>query len=128
VLWNALRYGGIVLFLAGGTCLPWPVVNPASITTLFPSLAALGLLVNFGIMAMTIGAACFAASFLISKPMPVLLIRCPVTDRAVSTGFTMDRRSFDSSPVSNNPLTCTACKKQHVWSKADVLPESFKQH
>jgi hypothetical protein len=127
VLRNALRYGGAVLFLAGTICLPWPVVSPAAITTIFPSLAAQGFLVNYGITAMTIGAAFFAASFLIRKPMPLLLIRCPVADRAVSIGFAMDKKLFASSSLSNQSVTCTVCKKQHIWSKADVLPESFNQ-
>jgi hypothetical protein len=62
---NALRILGILVFFAGSTCMPIPVANPQSTTSLFPALAASGLLVRYGIAGMLIGALLFGCSFLI---------------------------------------------------------------
>jgi uncharacterized protein YjeT (DUF2065 family) len=66
LLKNALRGAGMAVFVVGLTCLPGPpVTNPEATTSLFPWLAASGLLVRYGIAAMLIGALLFGSSFLV---------------------------------------------------------------
>jgi hypothetical protein len=62
---NTLRCVGIAVFFAGLTCMPIPVTNPEATTSLFPWLAASGLLIRFGIVALVSGALLFGSSFLI---------------------------------------------------------------
>ena len=54
--------------------------------------------------------------------MEKLMIRCPITGRAVSTGMIMGRSVFDRQPLSRNLLVCPACRQPHTWGKKDVLP------
>jgi hypothetical protein len=60
-----LRGGGIALFVIGLTCMPGPLVNPKATTSLFPVLAAGGLLIRYGAVMMVTGALLFGSSFLI---------------------------------------------------------------
>ena len=62
---NTVRGVGIAVFAIGLTCMPRPLVNPKAVTTLFPPLAAAGMLVRVGIFTMALGAMLFAVSFLI---------------------------------------------------------------
>ena len=47
-------------------------------------------------------------------------IKCPVTGKWVSTGFDMDRISFEGSDLSNNSVGCPACGGMHTWDKKDA--------
>jgi hypothetical protein len=60
---NGLRLVGVVMFLAGTLCMPFPVTNPEAATSIFPALAMSGSLVTVGFWAMAIGAIVFALSF-----------------------------------------------------------------
>jgi hypothetical protein len=60
-----LRGSGIAIFVIGLTCMPGPLVNPKATTSLFPVLAAGGLLMRYGAVMMGIGALLFGSSFLI---------------------------------------------------------------
>lgn len=65
---NALRLVGFVLIMAGFLCMPFPVTNPKAMTSIFPWLAASGLLVRIGAWTMAIGAIVFALSFTLRSP------------------------------------------------------------
>ena len=65
---NVLRYVGVGLFVAGSTCMPFPVTNPEAITSVFPWLAMTGSLVKYGAVAMVAGAVLFALSFALRSP------------------------------------------------------------
>ena len=60
---SALRFVGFCLFVAGFLCMPFPVTNPKAMTSIFPWLAASGVLVRIGLWTMAIGAIVFALSF-----------------------------------------------------------------
>jgi len=62
---NVMRGVGIAVFAMGLSCMPVPLVNPKAVTSLFPPLAAAGMLVRIGIFTMTLGALLFGISFLI---------------------------------------------------------------
>jgi hypothetical protein len=65
---SALRIIGFGLILVGFLCMPFPVTNPEAMASIFPWLAASGLLVRTGAWAMAIGAIVFAASFAFRSP------------------------------------------------------------
>jgi hypothetical protein len=54
--------------------------------------------------------------------MGMLFIKCPKTAKPVATGIAMDKKSFESSTLSQNSTSCPHCNGTHVWNKADVLP------
>ena len=56
--------------------------------------------------------------------MPILMIKCPTTGKAVSTGVAIDAKSFQNptNQFINNTVGCPACGQRHIWSKSDVLP------
>jgi hypothetical protein len=58
--------------------------------------------------------------------MPRVMIKCPNTNKLVSTGFFMDKSSFDSSVLTNNSILCPACGKKHTWSKSEAVLENIK--
>jgi hypothetical protein len=50
--------------------------------------------------------------------MGVLMIQCPSTGRAVSTGIEM--LAIEQLPTVTAKATCPACGKVHEWTKDDV--------
>jgi hypothetical protein len=54
--------------------------------------------------------------------MPMLLIKCPVTGKMISTGFSMDKGSFENPTniMSNNSVRCPHCGQMHTWDKKDA--------
>jgi endogenous inhibitor of DNA gyrase (YacG/DUF329 family) len=54
--------------------------------------------------------------------MAMLMIKCPATGKPTPTGVAMDKKSFETSVLTNNTTTCPHCKGAHMWSKKDVLP------
>ncbi len=57
--------------------------------------------------------------------MPMLLIKCPTTQKLIPTGMAFDKGSFESATLSNNQMRCSACNQLHVWNKQDVVPETW---
>jgi endogenous inhibitor of DNA gyrase (YacG/DUF329 family) len=55
--------------------------------------------------------------------MSTVMIKCPETGKAVSTGFAMDKRTFENATMSNNSVHCPACGKDHTWEKKDAWLE-----
>jgi hypothetical protein len=57
-------------------------------------------------------------------PSPLrVMIRCPVTGRAVPTGLTADPASWKARPIGVNRVACPECKQVHAWSKSDASLE-----
>ena len=54
--------------------------------------------------------------------LPVM-IRCPVTGRAIATGLTADPKSWKDRPIGLNRVSCPDCKQIHAWSKSDAYLE-----
>ena len=52
--------------------------------------------------------------------MSLILIKCPDTGRAVSTGIEMDRDTFESLPKVGARTKCSACGGTHTWTKDDA--------
>jgi hypothetical protein len=52
--------------------------------------------------------------------MSVLLIRCPKTKVAISTGIKTDMSSFNSSPVFFGCTHCPVCGVNHDWFAGDA--------
>jgi predicted RNA-binding Zn-ribbon protein involved in translation (DUF1610 family) len=50
----------------------------------------------------------------------VILIKCPATARAVSTGIEIDRETFNVLPDVGVETKCPACGGKHVWRKGDA--------
>lgn len=47
--------------------------------------------------------------------MGMMMIKCPQTDRAISTGIKADPDSFRSSAVFFGRTSCTLCGSNHEW-------------
>jgi hypothetical protein len=47
--------------------------------------------------------------------MGIVMIRCPETRRAVSTGIQTDRAIFHSTPVFFSRTHCSLCRTTHEW-------------
>jgi len=55
--------------------------------------------------------------------MGQIMIHCPVTKRAISTGFHADRNSFARMPVFIARAQCPHCKAQHEWFAREAWVE-----
>jgi hypothetical protein len=56
--------------------------------------------------------------------MGQLMITCPVTGKPLSTGFAMDRKTFEdpSNEFEDNTIgPCPHCGQSHTWSKKDAF-------
>jgi hypothetical protein len=49
-----------------------------------------------------------------------VMIRCPMTGRAIPTGLTADPATWHSRPIGLNRVSCPECKQAHAWSKPDA--------
>jgi hypothetical protein len=52
--------------------------------------------------------------------MGIVMIRCPETRRAISTGIQADRETFHATPVFFSRTFCPLCAKQHEWFAKDA--------
>lgn len=52
--------------------------------------------------------------------MGIVMIRCPATGRAISTGIEADALSFNRTPVFIAHTWCPICKIDHEWFAADA--------
>jgi len=52
--------------------------------------------------------------------MSMLMIRCPKTGRAISTGREVESASFRSSPVFFSRTYCPLCQVTHEWFAQDA--------
>jgi hypothetical protein len=47
--------------------------------------------------------------------MGTVMIRCPETRQAISTGMQIDRATFHATPVFFSRTLCPLCANEHVW-------------
>jgi hypothetical protein len=47
--------------------------------------------------------------------MGMIMIRCPKTQRAISTGIRADRATFCATPVFFSQTLCPICQATHEW-------------
>jgi hypothetical protein len=47
--------------------------------------------------------------------MGIVMIRCPATGHAISTGIAVDRESFSATPVFYSQVFCPLCRIEHEW-------------
>lgn len=52
--------------------------------------------------------------------MGVVMIRCPKTNRAISTGIEVDRATFNSTTVFFSRAWCPLCRITHGWFAKDA--------
>jgi len=52
--------------------------------------------------------------------MGVVMIKCPASGRAVSTGIEVDSETFRALPDLSSQMNCPACKAHHAWSKSEA--------
>lgn len=52
--------------------------------------------------------------------MGMIMIRCPKTRRAVSTGIIAEREDFRASPVFFSRVLCPHCRATHEWFAKDA--------
>ena len=52
--------------------------------------------------------------------MGIVMILCPKTRRAISTGIRADRATFHSTPVFFSRTHCSLCRTAHEWFAKDA--------
>ena len=52
--------------------------------------------------------------------MGTVMIRCPTTGRAVSTGIQAEREIFQATPVFFSHVYCSLCQTTHQWFAKDA--------
>jgi len=52
--------------------------------------------------------------------MGIVMINCPETRRAISTGIQVDRATFHSTPVFFSRTFCPLCREKHEWFAKDA--------
>ena len=52
--------------------------------------------------------------------MGIVMIRCPETRRAISTGIQADRETFHATPVFFSRTACPLCRTTHEWFAKDA--------
>jgi hypothetical protein len=52
--------------------------------------------------------------------MGMLMINCPETGRALSTGLEAERASFNRAPVFFSRTYCPICRTNHEWFAKDA--------
>ena len=52
--------------------------------------------------------------------MSQVMIRCPATGKDVYTGLSFDWSTLDWQPLGELSFRCSACGKDHTWTKEDA--------
>lgn len=52
--------------------------------------------------------------------MGTVMVRCPATGRAISTGIETDQSRFDRAPVFFAGTYCPICRTNHEWFARDA--------
>ena len=52
--------------------------------------------------------------------MGIVMISCPETRQAISTGIRVDRDAFHSMPVFFSRILCPLCGENHEWFAKDA--------
>lgn len=55
--------------------------------------------------------------------MPMLMIKCPTTGKALPTLIVIDEESFKNptNQMTNNSVRCPHCGQAHRWNKEDAF-------
>ena len=53
--------------------------------------------------------------------LKTLLVRCPSTAKLIDTGRTVEEKSWPTTKMKRQKLTCTHCGAVHSWTKEDVV-------
>lgn len=59
--------------------------------------------------------------------MGVVMIKCPRTGRAISTGMTADKETFRSSAVFFARAYCSLCEANHEWFAREAWVDEPRQ-
>ena len=59
--------------------------------------------------------------------MGLVMIKCPITGHAISTGLEASRSSFNRSPVFFGRTFCPACRRDHQWFAKDAWVNEPKE-
>lgn len=62
--------------------------------------------------------------------MGVIMIKCPRSGRAITTGMNTDRETFQCSAVFFSRTYCTTCRITHEWFARDAWvyePEEMRK-
>lgn len=59
--------------------------------------------------------------------MGIVMVRCPATGRAISTGIQIDRSSFNSTPVFYSQTFCPLCQVEHQWFATEAWVQEPRQ-
>ena len=60
-------------------------------------------------------------------PMAILLIKCPHTDRPISTGIETDPESFAHLPDTLSQVKCPKCGLEHAWWTREAWLEDISE-
>lgn len=52
--------------------------------------------------------------------MAIVMVKCPESGQAISTGIVTDRASFASTPVFFAHVFCPFCRTNHEWFAKDA--------
>jgi hypothetical protein len=55
-----------------------------------------------------------------ARDMSTIMIKCPQTGEAVSTGIEVERDTFVALPDASAQMRCPACGEDHIWRKAQA--------
>ena len=55
--------------------------------------------------------------------MPVILIKCSITQEPLSTNTSMESDSFEFAELGKNSTSCPHCGGIHIWEKKDAWLE-----
>ena len=60
--------------------------------------------------------------------MAMIMINCPTTGQAVSTGMIADKASWVRLPADwiGTDFRCPVCRSMHTWRKSDAYLEPLK--
>ena len=58
--------------------------------------------------------------------MAQIMVECPRCGKPVSTGITIDRRSFNATSLENTVTRCPCCRKSVAWGKPEAYLASKK--
>jgi RNase P subunit RPR2 len=53
--------------------------------------------------------------------MPQLLIRCPETEKPLSTGINCSKKAYENASFHNRKVSCFHCGNEHNWSHEDAF-------
>ena len=49
-----------------------------------------------------------------------VMIRCPLTGRAIPAGLTAEPAAWSARPIGLNRVRCRECTQTHTWNKTDA--------